>query len=315
MTKVVALPLAGDVERALNRLKSLHNGNLGIADITTCGSSAIPALRAFLCEGPSSGVYQPRCRAVAALAALGAHDVLIGFLSAPREIADPVDRTGEDAVINAAARALIGVDAAPLFPLLLKLAESRRPPAGIVEALGAFGRAEAIPVLIRALGEDHTRPAAEAALVRMAPEARPALVELATRRVPSIAWESASSRRTRLAAVRLLARIGAPENLFCGLAGDPDPDIAAAACRATLAVAGTTAQRDAASRLIELLPQLSWIASEDAEECLAQHFEVVERMIGERLRAPPPDPADRSALARAYRSLRRVARRPGCPPP
>ncbi|HTV46528.1 MAG TPA: HEAT repeat domain-containing protein [Stellaceae bacterium] len=315
MTRIIALPLARDVERALERLKSLHDGDLGIVDITACGSRAIPALRAFLCDGPASSIYQPRCRAVAALAALHAHDVLINFLSAPREISDPVDRAGEDAVVNAAARALIGVDDARIFPLLMQLAHSRPPLAGIVEALGASGRAEAIPVLVEALREDHTRPAAAAALARLPALARPPLVELATRPLPSCQWETASSRRTRLAAVRLLERIGAPDHLFRRLATAADPQIAAAACHALLATAGAAAQRDAAFRLIELLPRLSWIGCEEAEECLAAHFEIVERAIGERLHGPPPDPADRSAAARIYRSLSRVARRAGSTPP
>ena len=106
LASIVTLPLAPDIQRALERLKSLHDGDLGVLEIVACGRRAIPALRALLLEGEFSGIDHPRCRAVEALAALSAHDVLIEFLSAPRDVADPVNRTGEEAVINTAARAL-----------------------------------------------------------------------------------------------------------------------------------------------------------------------------------------------------------------
>jgi HEAT repeats len=213
MTAIIALPLAGDVERALERLKSLHDGDLGVVDITGCGSRAVLALRALLLTGETSSIYQPRCRAVAALAALGAHHVIIEFLGSPREVADPINRSGEEAVVNAAARALIGVKDPRIFPLLLELAETRLS-AGVVEALGSFGRTAALPALLRAMREDHTRPAAEAALLRLNVAACPALAEIATRPLPSPGQESPSSRRTRLGATRILARIGASEKLF-----------------------------------------------------------------------------------------------------
>lgn len=101
------------------------------------------ALRALLFEREPSGLYQPRCLAVRALAALEAYDVLVDYLNAaPREAADPVERVGEDAVINAAARALAGLHEARIFELLMSLAETRLLP-GAIGALGRFGRVEA----------------------------------------------------------------------------------------------------------------------------------------------------------------------------
>jgi hypothetical protein len=307
VTALLRLPLADDVEHAIERLKSLHEGDLGVVEITACGSRAIPALRALLLESEASGIYQPRCRAVEALAALGAHDVLIAFLRSPRDVPDPVNRTGEEAVVNAAARALIGVEDERIFPLLLELAQTRML-AGVVEALGSFGRAEALPPLIRGLSEDHTRPAAEAALLRLGVRARAALIEVATQLLPLAEWESPSSLRTRLSAVRLLDRIGVPGEVVRGLLDDADPEIAAAACHALLTTAAAQEKRHALRRLIGLLPRLSWVACEQAEECLAENFESARDIIFERLRKDPP-PADGSPEARIYRSLLRVARR------
>lgn len=144
----MSLPLAADIERALGRLKSLHDGELGVVEVIECGRRAVPALHALLLEGQSSSIFHPGCRTVEALAALGAHDVLIEFLSAPRDVTDPVNRTGEQAVINAAARALVGCPDERAFPLLLELAK-RQPLAGVIEALGSFRRPETIPCLIR----------------------------------------------------------------------------------------------------------------------------------------------------------------------
>jgi len=56
MAVVVNLPLASDIKRALDRMKSLQEGDLGVLDVVACGRRAIPALRALLLEGQSSGI-------------------------------------------------------------------------------------------------------------------------------------------------------------------------------------------------------------------------------------------------------------------
>ena len=145
-----------DVRHAIGTLKSLHDGDLGILEVTDCGSQAIPALRALLFERDPSGLYQVRCRAVEALAGLGAHEVLIDFLSTPREIADAIERVGEDAVVNAAARALANRNEQRVFDLLLRLAH-RSCLTGVIAALGSFRRVEAIPLLVKALIDDSSR--------------------------------------------------------------------------------------------------------------------------------------------------------------
>jgi hypothetical protein len=313
MATIVSLPLASDVQRALERLKSLHDGDLGVVDITACGSRAIPALRAFLLEGESSGIYHPRCRAAEALAALGAHDVLIEFLNSPRSVADPVNRTGEEAVINAAARALVGVDDERIFPLLLDLAKCQ-PLAGVIDALGSHRRSEAIPCLISALSEDYSRRAAEAALLRLGSRARPALLRAATRPVPSAEWETPSSRRARRSAVQLLARIGIPlrqRARFRDLMQDSDAEVAVHACRAYLASASKDEKSDIIHRLIALIPSLGWLLCEEVEECIIGHFASAREIIAEFMRDLPSDLSDQSPRARTYRSLFRVVQRAG----
>jgi hypothetical protein len=86
------------VRQAIDKLKSLHDGYRGVIEVVTCGNKAISALRVLLFQREPSGLYQPRCLAVKALAALEAYDVLVAYLNAPREIADPVERAGEDSM-------------------------------------------------------------------------------------------------------------------------------------------------------------------------------------------------------------------------
>lgn len=178
-------PIPEDVQRALVRLRSLKDGDLGVIEIVACGSRAVPVLRALLFEREPSGLYQTRCRAVQALAALRANETLIDFLSAPSDIADPVERIGEDAVINAAALAVAaGLGEERVFQLLMSLADNRLLP-GVVGALGMFERVEALPFLVEALAEDESRPTAETALRRLGAKARQSLLVVATRRPPS----------------------------------------------------------------------------------------------------------------------------------
>jgi hypothetical protein len=199
-------PTPHDFDQAIKKLKSLHDGDLGVIDVIACGTRIIPVLRALLFERDSSGLFQTRCRAVNALAALDARDVLLEFLSAPHEATDPVERLGDDAAVNAAARAVAKYSEEKIFQLLMTLAR-HRPLPGVIAALGKFDRQESIPCLIDALLEDECRPAAEAALDRLGSSAHLALLLAATS--PSPEGECASRMRQRQSALGLLAKTGA----------------------------------------------------------------------------------------------------------
>jgi hypothetical protein len=100
------------------------------------------------------------------LAALGAFNVLTEFLRSRTVRADPVEQFGDDAVINAAARAVAASKDGRAFDLMMTLAGKRMLP-GVVAALGSFDRVDAIPTLVDALADDDCRPPAEAALRRL----------------------------------------------------------------------------------------------------------------------------------------------------
>lgn len=167
----------------------------------------MPAIRALLFQREPSGLFQIRCRAVEALAALRAYDVLVDFLNDHHAAADPIEALGDDAAINATAQALKSLHDERTFRLLLRLAQ-RPALTGVIDALGAYRRVDAIPVLIAALEDDASRGAAEATLVKMGRVARTTLTISARDRQPSSECESESSLRRRRSALKLLGLIG-----------------------------------------------------------------------------------------------------------
>lgn len=245
---------------ALQRLTSLHDGERGLSEVVRLGTAAIPHLRRLLFDREPSGLFQPRCRAVDALAALGACDVLLDFLGMEREIADPVERMGEDAVMNAAARALTRCRDERVVPLLLSLACTRKL-AGAIRALGALRCTAALPCMIEALADDLARPAAEAALRAFGSDARCALLAAALR-VPQSEPESESDRRRRCGALRVLLAIGVPgEDLPDGCAGlimHRDPETAALAARLCLRSPSAALRARAMQRVIDLRQADDW---------------------------------------------------------
>ena len=195
------------IQRAIGKLKSFHDGDIAVLEVVACGYRAIPALRTLLFERDPSGLFQVRVRAVDALEKLGAHEVLVEFLCTPRDVTDPVERLGEDAMISAAARALAYHSDQRVFELLLRLAH-RPCLTGVIFALGTSGRPEAIPLLVEALSEDGSRTTAEAALKRIGAAARPALIEAVSRRTDAHEHVSESQTATTEERAEVVGRNG-----------------------------------------------------------------------------------------------------------
>ena len=294
--------LVDQVERLIGRLRALREVDTAVLDLIALGAPAIASLREFLFSREPSGLYQPRCGAVAALAGLRADDVLLDFLrAAPEiEISDPVERTGEDAVINAAARALKHRRDDRIFHALMRLAGRWRL-AGVIEALGEIGREEALPGLIEGLSSDFTRAAAEAALRRMGSPARLPLIDVALRPLPSAEFETASSRRMRRSAMGLLCDIGVTSGEWLRLRPvmkAQDTRLAALTCNLALATRQPLVDQKKAVRvLVRMLATADWLLTVEIESWLIDHYEAARPVLGET-KAPEN--------SQVGRSLRRV---------
>jgi hypothetical protein len=256
---------------AIGRMTSLHEGELGLVDVLACGEDAIFPLRALLFRRERSGIYQPRCRAALALGTFRAYNVLREFLAARPEITDPVERTGEDAVLNAAAKALASAREHSDFHLLLDVLRWRLLP-GVIESLSAFRSAEIIPLLIAALAEDDCAQSAEAALNNCGGAAEDALVQCAAKTPSPAGLESETSRRQRRRALRLLFEIGVSARSWAQLRhliDDPDPKIALLASKLGLSI--SQADKDhALERLLFLREYSDWIIAQDIEAFLGE---------------------------------------------
>ena len=302
--------------RGISKLLSLHDGDHGVLDVVACGPFAIPLLRRLLHEREPSGLYEPRCHVVEALAALSAEDVLVEFLVSAREFPDPVENAGEEAVLNAVARALRRPCDDRAFGLLLSLAERRRL-AGAIEALGRCHNLQALPCFLAALADDLARPAAEVAIRRLGKAAISALVGAISATDSDGYGESESGQRRRRSALKALLEISTVRRIPTAqrkrLVADKDPEIALLACRALLACGADDERRDAVKRLIDLLPSPHWWFRREVEDCLLAHPDDVRRIIGAQVQTEPPNIADFSLEAEAQRALHRIAARTrGC---
>ncbi len=294
------------VEVLIERLKGLRDADRAVIDLAALGAPAIPPLRRFLFQREPSGIYEPRCNAVAALASLRAEDALLEFLQCASvvDVADPVERTGEDAVINAAARALRHRRDDAFFAALMKLAE-QRPLAGVIEALGDMGRDLAIPRLVEGLSSDFTRGVAGMALSKFGPKSRPILMAVALNPRPSEELETTTSLRTRWSALGVLSAIGVTLeewSLLRPLMDARDARVAALACRLALATKQPLIDREEAiGRLIRLFKSADWLLTIQIEGWLAEDYDLTIRVINravDRGNALVRDEAVRSSLLR-----------------
>lgn len=302
------------LEDALRKLTSLHDGDLGVIDVVDCGRIAIPAVRAILFDREPSGLYETRRRAVEVLARLGAFDILLAYpmSQSSREIADPVEQTGEDAVTSAVARALANGDGARARPVLLDVAK-RRLLAGIVEALGTLRCDEAMPYFIDALADDFTRPAAEAAIRNIGPSARSALMEVAASRATPGQREYVSRLRQRCSALTLLAAFGStPEmqSTIDALMDDDSPGISVLACEIALSGAALAAKHRAIRRLISLI-SADWPLSQEIIEALAANIDHAKPLIEDVLARTTPGDASETGPNQVRETLRRILARAG----
>lgn len=264
--------MSWSINDLIRELDSLDTGKKAAEKLVRYGPAAIEPLRRFLLEGVPRKLFQPRLWAVEALFRLGAKDALIEYLFQEKEIADPQDRFGEEAVESAAARFLSAWREEGVYLSLRKISE-RKMLVGLIESLAAFGRPEPIPFFERALEDDFYRPAAEEAFVKLGPLARSALVQAAVSPHPGLVMETPSSLVRRRCAVRLLAKLGLPAEywpILRELLNDPDSELFIGVSRLGVQIGSKDDGARIARRILDLLSSVPWDLREDVEGILVR---------------------------------------------
>lgn len=297
------------------QLESLVDGPVAMVRLMARGEEAVEPLRCYLLAGRITSVFQPRCWAVEALGALGARDALLEYLGQGRPVADPVLRLSEDAVESAAARALAAWRSDEVFGVVLERARARLLP-GLLEALGRFRRAEAVPILIRALEDGLCRRPAEDGLRALGRAAVPALIRAVLGPWPEAEDESPSSLQRRRGAATLLAEGQVDPSdwpILRRLLLEADHGLAVVAARLAVKTGPRQDRRLAASRLLSLSGAAPWPLSVDVEDCLVDLSrdanDLLEEEMARRTASPAPQQVFDAGLALLRRVLRR-ARRP-----
>jgi hypothetical protein len=295
----------------IDGLNSLHEGDR-IADLIVAnGRKAVPHLRNFLLQGKPSHIYQPRQRAVYALADLGAKEALVEYLCAPKDIEDPVTRFGEEAVENTAARLLAVWQTDDVFEVLLRIAQTRAL-SGVLEALASFRRPECIPLFIAALMDDFTRNAAENALKVMGKQAKPALMKILKKHHPSEGGETPSNLLRRRSIMRILVNLPATEKdwpTIKKMFHDNDPEISTLAARLALSIVGLEQKKTIIKRLIEKISFVNWSIDTEIEDCLVEYYDVAKKEIELQISKRKTLPIKEQTSDRVLKILLNVQRR------
>ncbi len=302
-----------EILKLIDGLNHLHDGERAVDLLVACGKEAIAPLRNYLLESKPSHIYQPRQRAVNALADLGAKEVLIEYLCAPKYIADPVIRFGEEAVENTAARLLAIWQTDDVFEVLLRMAYARALP-GVIEALSLFRRPESIPLFIAALMDDFSRNAAENALKVMGKRAKPALMKVLNTHDHSAEVESPSNLLRRRSAMRILANLPVTAKdwpIIKKMFHDDDPEISTLAIRLALDIAGLEEKKTIIEKLIGRIPFVNWCVDMEIEDCLVKHYNVAKKEIEEQIFKRKTQPIKEQTFDSVLQILLDVQKRAG----
>jgi hypothetical protein len=300
-----------EIYRLIRELDSLNTGKQAAERLVEHGPLAVEPLRRFLLEGIPRKIFQPRLWTVEALARLGAKDVLLEYLFQIREIPDPEDRFGEEAVESASARFLAAWPSEDVYQSLLKLSE-RRMLSGLIEALAGFRRPEPIPYFDRALEDDFYRSAAEGAFLKIGVAACSSLAKSAVTPQPNSFMETTSSLQRRRSAVRLLYEIGTPPEYWLvlrELVYDPDEELFVSVTKLGITIASKEDRAIIIFRIRKLLSSTQWHLQEDIEDLLVLLGSDVADDIDEEISRRMEQPEEVRAVDIRLRSLIRVRRR------
>ena len=214
-----------DAESIVAQLRDLRDGPAAALQAIRLGANIVPALESLL-RGRSESVFQPRCLAADALAAIGgpsAREVLVRALedSTDRDL-PPVLRFAEDAVANRIAEHL-GAHPDPAVADALLAALTRRPLAGCARSLGQLRESRAVPLFAGCLYDDFARDAARDALVELGEASTFELSRVLLEPRDECGLEGSNDVAARVAAAEALGGIGGSQAEYALLRAQQDP--------------------------------------------------------------------------------------------
>lgn len=290
------------VRQLVEGLNSLMEGESAAAMLVACGARAIPFVSDFLIHGRPASVSEPRRRAVRVLADLEAVNELVRYLELEKNITDPVLKLSEESVESLAAELLARWPTEEVFRALLGLSQ-RRKLIGLCAAFGKLRRPEAIPVLIRDLGDGVCSRPAEDALLQIGRIAIPELISAALNRQLKGETEIPSNLQRRRSALRVLLSMGLRQGdwaVIRSLSHADDPEIRAYACIIGLASASEAERNLLASQMLTVVQSVNWFIQSEIQETLLANYESLGWVVRQFANAPTrpmTDASKRLALA------------------
>jgi hypothetical protein len=287
MTNAITEISEEEIERLIEQLDSLLDGDGATEILITMGRRAVPYLERFLLEGRARTIALPRTRAVRALGELGAWSALIAYFKQYERPDDAAVLFAEDAVRSAAARELGRWKSDEVYKVLLDAARERAT-SGLILALGEFRKPESVPLLFAALDDDLCREEAKVAL-RRAPEIARQYAILWLRGAITTESYEVSALRRRRATLQLLSEFGTTAEEWADLRvylQDRDVDVVIAAATIGFRAGPQDDYEQIIEALFRISMHLNWAQEDDVTRLLDHHRElareVARRIVGGR---------------------------------
>lgn len=278
-----------EIQRSIEQLRSIVDGERAMERLIASGPRAIPYLESFLLSEPPRSIAIPRCRAVHALGELGGCSTLISYFRSYKLPGNPQVLFAEDSVRSAAALELIRYPSEQIFEVLLDAAR-QRVTGGIISAISKFHHPKTVPLLFEVLEDDLCREEAKASLRQMPAASREYAVLCVRGQTATHLLGVAAIRRCR-ATLELLGEFGISADEWQDVQqflSDEDPDIVIAAAALGLRFGPAADEEKVVNALLRIADRIHWLQEKRITELLDAHPQVAfasAQLVAEKLRS------------------------------
>jgi len=264
-----------EIDHLITALDSFVDGDLAAEMLLMLGQRVMPHLERFLLVGSPRTIALPRCRAVHALAELGAWSTLVSYLREYQRPSDAVVLFAEDAVRSSVARELLRRRSEEVFTALLGAARQRAT-GDLILALGDFRRPASVPLIFDVLEDDLCREEAKCSL-RKVPEAARKYAVLSLRGCTSTVFDGPAALRRLRSTLQLLGEFGVLPGewkVIRPFLREKDADIVIAVAKIGVLVAPDSDQPHIMSALLNISDKLNWLQERDVLQLMDTHHDV-----------------------------------------